>query len=54
MGAAINTSTLEATSESLSLTSEIDEFKGARQVIGRIGARQVGQQAAPRTSSRIP
>ena len=37
MDAAINTSTLEVTREILSLVSEIDEFKGARRVIERIG-----------------
>ena len=36
MGAAINISTLELTNEILSLISEIDEFKGAWQAIGRI------------------
>ena len=36
MGAAINTSTLEVTTEILSLISEIDEFKGAWRALGRI------------------
>lgn len=36
MGAAINTSTLEVTNEILSLISEIDEFKGAWRVLGRM------------------
>ena len=44
MGIGINTASLEITPAPLSLIATIDEFKGARQAVGRIAPERLSAQ----------